>query len=496
MTSSSPTTPRLAFALTGLLLPAMVLCQSAEPAPPFSETIEVREVELLFDISPLPRFESIGKKGIEDFAAFEAGAKYDLLELEESSASDWVHVLYFDTALAGPAARAAAAMALAGRATTLTAGGRVEIVVADPRPRLLTATAHPEMLERALSELAAHARNEAEDAGATPAAVSIEIRARQLDRLVVELAGRGGGGPRALWLAVDGWPLSPEQLERWGRDKRDGVALEPAIRGLAGAGRALAGYGWVTYPIAIRAEREEPSPRESERRMQVSSGGAGDERTTVPVFTVSGAKNPPGASTEAQLATLTDFSLAPIADLARTTSGALIGHETRLRSAMSELVRRRRATYRGPRPAPGSLLPIEIRWRGGDGRVLPATRFLRASTPPEVSVARLRALLAGGAAPVAAGITLNEPRVATLVAARDLCFSGEADELPTRVSIAREKKDGSVELHVGEVRTLVKEGGRLCTGLSLPFSADETSIAWIAENLDTEIWTGAVEKAP
>ena len=97
-----------------LLLASAVLsggtlaAQGTDTPPPFAETIEVREVEVLFDTTPLPRFESIGKKGAGDFAAFENGETYGLLSLESTSPADWVHVLYFDPTLAGPEARAEA----------------------------------------------------------------------------------------------------------------------------------------------------------------------------------------------------------------------------------------------------------------------------------------------------------------------------------------------------------------------------------------------------
>ena len=51
--------------------PAQPPTESAPP--PFVETIEVREVELRVDLSSLPTFESIGRKGQQDFLVVEAG---------------------------------------------------------------------------------------------------------------------------------------------------------------------------------------------------------------------------------------------------------------------------------------------------------------------------------------------------------------------------------------------------------------------------------------
>lgn len=489
MTANSANRVRIWLGIFCAGATATLVAQSATTVPPFTETIEVREVEVLFEIDSLPRFESIGRRGIEDFAAFEGGASHDLIELGSTSAGDFVHVLYFDVALAGPAARIAAAKALAERAVTLTAGGRAELLVADPRPRLLVATSVPEMLQRALAEIVAAAYAEtAGKAARSPAGVA--ARAQQLDRLLVELAGRGGGGARALWLPVDGWPLTPAELERYSRARAQGNLTEPVLRALMETGRTLAGYGWVTFPVAIRAEREELSPRETERRMQVDTGGSGDTRTTFPVFTISGTKNHPDATSEAQLSTLTDFSLAPLAELSRATSGTLVGHPRRLRSAMDDLVGRRRATYRGPVPEPGTLRPLEIRWIGGDGRPLPAPRFLRASTPPEVSTARLRALLAGDSPPKSDAMSQRSAQPS-----REVCF-GEGEERQVRISVARLSGEGRISIELGTAKRIQRKAAGLCAPLITSSIPSDARLAWIAEDLDNETWTGGVEQTP
>lgn len=489
--------PVVAAALSISCLLGPLAAQELEP-PPFAETIDVREVEVLFDDSVLPRFGSIGRKGLEDYSAFEAGAGFPLVEIGSTTAADWVHLLYFDSALAGPASRAAAAQALAKRAPVLVAGGRVEVVVADPRPRLLTATGDAVTLALQLSEIAAAALAEAESRAFSKA--SIAERSFQLDRLSVEIAGRSGGGPRALWLAVEGWPLSPEEHERFARARAAAeaetahranaasAASEPLLRALAETARVLAGYGWVTFPLALRPEVEEPSTRAAERRVRVESGGAGDERTSFPVFTVSGSPGRADASTDAQLSTLTDLSLAPLALLSRASSGTLVGQEARLRSALDDVVRRRRATYRGPLPPPGALAPVEIRWTGGDGRALPSPGFLRSSTPAEVSSARLRTLLAGDAAPTAA-ITLREGESAG--GARSVCF-GPGDEKRVRISYATTSPEGAIAVSASEPLTLKAENGELCAPFSAPADAAGARVAWLAEDLDSEAWTGGI----
>ena len=124
--------PRLTSAAALLFFGSAALLPAQEVEPPrFSETIEVREIEVVFDDDVLPRLGSFLRKKRQDYSAIESGASHPLVEIGSVSAEDWMHVLYFDSELAGPAARVAAARALQPLAAELIAGGRAEIVVAD-----------------------------------------------------------------------------------------------------------------------------------------------------------------------------------------------------------------------------------------------------------------------------------------------------------------------------------------------------------------------------
>ncbi len=232
-------------------------------------------------------------------------------------------------------------------------------------------------------------------------------------------------------------------------------------------------------------------------RVQTRRGGTGDYQVSYLVWTLTGSRKHPDATTESQLDTVTDFALFPLAALARPTSGALIGTPERLGSLLGDLQDRRRATYHGPRPEPGSLTTFEVRWTGGDGRVLPSPRFLRSSTPQEVTRARLRLLLAGDSPPADAGaISLRE--AASPPGTREICF-GEGRQRSVRLAYAHpgtaeDDREASYEIPLPSV--LTGEGRELCLPFAPPDFDPRTRLSWVAEDLDNETWTGGVESRP
>lgn len=481
----------LALALVCIALPPLAAQVPTSP-PPFVETIEVREVEVLVDISALPTFESIGRKAREDFIVVEEGVAHPLTELGAADAAQWIFVLYFDSILAGPEARQRAAIELAGLSERLTAGGLAEIVIADPLPHTLLSTASADALRRQLDELAVAAGREVERTEPS-LATATAARLAQLDRLTVEIAARGGGGARSLLLPVGAWPLDPEGLARLTKAKSDGSLEAAEFQPIQETSRALAAYGWVTVPLALRKLREVEEPSAAERRTQVSMGGAGDRRTTVPIVSVSGQGEPTDPATAAQVETLTDFSLMPFAELARASSGALIGESGRLQGTLGDLLRRRQFSYRSPFPQPGRLLALEVRWKGGDGRTLAAPRWLRSSTPPEVSAARLRRLLAGDAAAqtAPAAPASNAGGIQWNTESGRVCFPGDGDKRWIRISTASEK-DGQIQLATGQPLQIERTAAGLCVDAPA-VGAGRT--VHLAEDLENETWTGAASAA-
>ncbi len=482
-----------------LSLPLSLAAQSAGSAkpgtqkpdtPPFAETIEVREVEVRVDLSALPTFESIGKKGREDFIVIEDGVDHPLTALGPAAANDWIFVLYFDTTLADPGARYRAAIELAGQAERLVAGGLTEIVIADPEPRTLVTTGSADALRRQLDEHAQTADREGNLRSSAPAAsfvAATAARLAQLDRLSVEIAARGGGGARGLILPVGSWALDPEALARMTKSSVATSVDLSEFQPLRDTARVLAGYGWVTVPLALRPASDTPEPSAAERRTQVSTGGGGDRRTTVPIVSISGKGEPTDPATAAQVATLTDFSLLPWSELARASSGALVGEPGRLKGVLAELLGRRQFTYRSPFPQPGRLLPLEVRWKGGDGRTLAAPRWLRSSTPPEVATARLRRMLAGDIVPETAksgGIQWNAEM-------KRICFPGDGDKRWVRLSTATEK-DGELQIVTGKPVQIERSAAGLCTDAP---AAGTSHTFRLAEDLENESWSGTTSAA-
>ena len=350
-------------------------------------------------------------------------------------------------------------------------------------PHTLLATGSGDALRRQLDELALAAIREIPPAE-TSLSAATSARLAQLDRLTVEIAARGGGGARGLLLPVGAWPLDPEGLARLTNTRVPAGAARFEFQPLQETAQVLAGYGWVTFPIALRPVRDVAEPSAAERRTQVSIGGSGDRQTTVPIVSISGKEASTDPATAAQVETLTDFELMPFAELARATSGALIGESGRLKSTLGALVGRRQFTYRSPFPQPGRLLPLEVRWKGGDGRTLAAPRWLRSATPPEVTAARLRRLLAGDPAPQTAKAGAAQWNAET----GRVCFPGESDKRWVRLSTATEK-DGQIQIATGQPVQIERTAAGLC--VDAPTASVGRTVR-LAEDLETETWTGAV----
>ena len=380
----------LALALSALALPpAPRGADEAEAGAEFAESVEVREIEVRFDDSVLPRIESIGRRADSDFAVLCDGVELPAVNGPAASPPELDAIpraLWFDPALAPPATLAAAARRLAEAAPAL-AGGSVEIVAIPGRRWQLPAgssTALAELLHRLAGEW------DASSGGRS----SAEERARALDRLAIDRYDRPVEGG-ALFVAVGGVEVDAAQLNEISRLSNPANHVPPAalddspLARYELASRLLAAAGWTTFAVAPRelpdAERDLLRAREAETREV-----GGDEQHRFPLFRIGVTPRSPHASVAIDLAL--DLTLAPWKQLVRGGSGTLVAEAGMIGYDLVRVANRRRLVVRPPERAPGALARLEVRWSGGDGRDLPSLRGLRAGTPPEAAAARLRAI--------------------------------------------------------------------------------------------------------
>jgi hypothetical protein len=365
------TSPRPSRPLSGAVLAAVALFGAAAPAAgqenraQYEESVVVREVELRFDLSVLPTFQSIGKKDAADFRVLEGGVQRPTLRFEaEPEAGDWRILVWVDERLVHGAGRAAALRELAGRAARLVAAGPVELVEAGDSPRRAGPFTDAAKLAAALDE--ASLRGDA----AQRFRVSPADAAAGLDRLIVALAERDAPGPRALLLPVSAWEVDASFLDEIAGARRD-LTLTTRATPLLQASRALAADGWVT--LALSLAREEPAASITERERRAA---------------------------DARYDAATDLGLVPLRDLVRLSSGAVVSHPRVLDRTLQRLFGRARLIFGSPE-LPAGALSREVRWVGGDGRKLPTPSLVRSGPSPEVAAARARLGLdrPGGAAP-------------------------------------------------------------------------------------------------
>lgn len=276
--------------LASLLVASALGAQPGESPPPFRGEQEITAIDVMVQVvsrggdkdpvGALPAY-----LAPEDFEVVAAGAPRPVIGVgafgPAQNATDrapWSFVLYFDRRLTSPYEAGWAAGELVAVSERLTDLGRVEVVVADPEPRsILEPTRDPELLGSVLAEIALFPEGEdhellklrdeflAELAKSDPdvdpeelAAFAVEEEARlvrrQLDGLVTWLAGVRAEGPRrALLLANAGFDLDPESFYRpaLARHRKKlpaggGVDLAADVDV---AGRALAAYGWIVFPL-------------------------------------------------------------------------------------------------------------------------------------------------------------------------------------------------------------------------------------------------------
>jgi len=269
--------PRLSPAwalLAALILPPGL---SAQPPETFSESLVIREREILVDV---PDVLAEDRPSPADFRVLVDGTPREVTRAVPAG-GDWTILIYVDQVLARPGTVFYSGLALASRARELTGTGSVEVAVAGSDPRVvLASTREAKSVERTLTDLSAAARVERDrtegPAGRSGEPSLLQIR-RQHDKLLAFLAARRPAGPHAVFLVVDGPSLTPEQtalLER--QDPPASMDTRPpSSTARPGFSRPTAGSRF-RFPCARRGPDRRSLPRARSR----SSGSPPRRRTT------------------------------------------------------------------------------------------------------------------------------------------------------------------------------------------------------------------------
>lgn len=486
-------------------------------APPssesFAERVLVREIEVVVELPDSLRESRRKSLGPQDFQVTEDGRFRQVVKASPVMAGEagpWQVVIYVDRVLAEPETVFYTANALAQRSAQLTALGTVALVVADPAPRILLAeTREPKMLEQALTDIAAQAERQraasshsaqapgsggAATSQAKPATAGPEPEAvrRQEDQLVALLAGRSGGGPRALVLVANGFDTSTSG--DGATSATQAVAEEPA--------RTLAAYGWVTFAAPMRRQELGPPHREMTdiERIRQSNSGREAPGSRVPPEILPQAAPKSRLQYDEVLSVFVAPTSASLIAMASATSGTVIGTPGQLTSALTGLTRRWHIFYLAPDPEDGRPRPVEVRL-SPEGTPLRTPVWRRSSTPDEVAAARLRQVLAGGPEHGTLPLTATATVVAAAAASpgeqrRSLRLAvgafSTADSLaagPFRLSIAFAGGPGSTLAVQHRLLTrpdLTEKGWTETLPLDVPPGARKLGVA--VEDLAHQLW--------
>jgi hypothetical protein len=393
----------------------------------FEDKLFVREVELVFEapeltlLHPFPPDED-DLLVIEDGVprpVIKAGSVDDpttrtALKREGFDFAPWSMVVWIDEALAEPETVFVATLALARQASRLAELGSVEVVVAGPEPEIeAAATRETRRLEQVLADLAGKARVERdraatrprEHSGVSPRPDSATLR-RQLDRLLVHLAGQRDPGPRLLFLVADGFAVTPHENKAFETGAAVPAAGERAAV-IQDAARLLAAYGWVTVALPLRKEGPGQAHGLSTDvdRFRAHTGNWGGANNSVPPVLPPNRPRDSNLKWEGVLRALVQPDLSPVRALSDTTAGTLVAQDALLPSALDRLGERWHLYYQTQMPVDGQVRPVEVRLRNGTR--LRSRRWVRSSTPEGLTDARLRLLLAGERLPESLPLTVE-----------------------------------------------------------------------------------------
>lgn len=438
------------------LFACLAVAAVAQRPESFEDKLFVREVELVFEapeltlLHPFPPDEN-DLMVIEDGQArpvIKAGTVDDpttrsALKREGFDFAPWNAVVWVDEALAEPETVFVATLALAQQASKLAELGSVEVVVARPEPEIeAAATRETRLLEQVLADLAGKARVERDRAATRPREHSgvssrpdTSTLRRQLDRLLVHLAGQRDPGPRLLFLVADGFAVTPRESKVFETGAADPAAGERAAV-IQEAARLLAAYGWVTVALPLRKEGpgEEHGLTSEVNRFRSHTGNWGGTNNSVPPVMAPNRPRNSNLKWEGVLRALVQPDLSPLRALTDTTAGTLVAQDALLPSALDKLGERWHLYYQTQIPVDGELRPVEVRLR--NGTPLRSRRWVRSSTPEGVTDARLRLLLAGEGLPESLPLTVKAAAGSLKLTIAPFSSPDPVTPGPVRISLA------------------------------------------------------------
>jgi hypothetical protein len=493
---------------------------SSPGAPPSEERIEaeitVFEATLALDPGDLS-FRDRQRLRPDQVLVIEGGAPRRVTNIETADPGAWRILIYVDAPLSRARTLRLASLRLGGEARRLTDLGTVEIVVADPEPRTVfgpSREATPLAVElgrlgeaelgsdRLSAQRAAFSDIEDGLAAADPRraqallAETTLVRER-VDHLLLRAAQGCDGSPCLLLLVSDGFYEEPASFYLGEGQVAEPDEARPALEAALELAQTVAGYEWIALPLPLREDRlETPVVAQPRSDLDVFLDHTGAVRRLPRAR-----DKEPAISLDALEVSVAPI-LQPLQRLAVSSSGRVVRIADDVAPSLETLPERRRVFYLTDRPLDGDLRPVSARLATGS-TVLTTPTWVRSSTPPAVSAARARALLAGrpvagGDVPLAASIEPGGDGRATLaVEAR----WGDAAELvaksQVRVSVSYPRSGGVP--WVGHLRLAP---GELADGVwrhqaAVPLPTGVGRVAVVVEALVPRVWGSAlIDPAP
>ena len=478
--SRRPSTHSAVTAALLCLLGSRVSLSQPKPEETFSEKLIVRERTVYIDDSALPSMGSVLRRSPSDFLVRIDGALAELANTREGDPPDVAHLVWLDTDLVSRSSISSAANALSTAFLSIPDRESFSIVETGAQTSSIQTNISRTDLVVRLRQLMS------DPAMRTVSAPSIERRISALSRLAVEISRYGARDLGALWLIAEPWPLEPAELHAILRTDSDETLIRSALGAVQRTSRIVASSGWVIFPVSARNAGLPLNPdlrsNESGSSKPADTGGSPRDDKPNPgflSFILSGRKAPSRISARS-LELATEIRLAPMAALARASSGALAGDPQRVSQLAERLRDRRRLVVRDATPIDEGVHTLDVVWPAGDGRAVPALPWVSSLTPVELGVARLLTLVDSTRPRVGAPLRIHSLG-AVEQAQEELCFAYPGVRDGLRLSWWR-AADRKIEL--GE---LVKLAEQDAPCVALPITVKPSDFVQL-EALESQEW--------